>query len=1141
MPTLSRGLRKSLEKVCVRARTVAEDAAGKALQSLAVGESEPHRSMTDDQKSLRNRLRAHGRQLGDKRNVVKGTQQLERLITECAYEQWHRMLFARFLSETQLLIEPVSGEAMSLSEVKELANERGQDWVALAGGFAVRMLPQVFRQGDPVLEVQFFPEDRKELDSLMLSLPLDVFIASDSLGWCYQFWQTEQKEIVNKSGNKIGAEELPAVTQLFTEDYMVDFLVDNTLGAWHAGRVLAANPKLSETAVTEDELRQEVSLVGCRWTYLRFVKGEDGMWAPAAGTFDGWPKMANGITCLDPCMGSGHFVVAMFDRLVALRIAEENLSETDAIAGVIRDNLFGLELDARCTQIGAFNLALSAWRRVGYCALPAMNLACSGAAPNTREAEWVAVAGDNARLRRGMEALYRLFQNAPVLGSLINPSAGEGDLLIAAFHELQPLLEKALAREAADDTSHEMAVTARGLAKAAEILAGQFTLVATNVPYLGRATQDEVLKDFCERVYPEAKSDLATCFVDRSMFFCRAGGSVALVVPQNWLFLGRYKALRKKLLIQASWLSVSRLGPRAFDTISGEVVKAALIQLTCSTPRPSQRFFGLDVSEVQTALAKAESLREDHLMLARQDDQVRNLDARIAFGIEVGMSQLDVVAASYHGQGSRDSSRFMLCWWELPRIAHGWVPLQTTVAASVPFGGAHYCLLWEDGRGKLAANIRAYAAEGSVSPDWNAGLQCWGKPGVLISQTGALAATAYLHHAFDSNSAVIQPSNVGNLPALWAFCSSLEFSEEVRKVDQQLKVTNATLVKVPFDLARWQKVAAEKYPHGLPKPISSDPTQWLFSGHPSGADEPLQVAVARLLGYQWPRQTGSSFADCPALDPDGLEKLADDDGIVPISAAKGEGPAPDRLRELLARAYGNDWNTTKQADLLAQVDFLGATLDEWLRNKFFEQNCALFHNRPFIWSIWDGLPDGFHALVNYHSLAGDGAKGRQTLEKLAFSYVGDWITRQKAEQKGGKEGADGKLAAALHLQEQLKEILKGEPPHDLFVRWKPLHEQAIGWEPDINDGVRVNVRPFMMAKTLNGKSIFRKAPKIKWDKDRGKEPARPKKNFPWFWGWDEETHDFAGGRVFDGNRWNDLHYSNAVKHEARADHNEKRR
>jgi hypothetical protein len=272
---------------------------------------------------------------------------------------------------------------------------------------------------------------------------------------------------------------------------MVDFLLDNTLGAWHAGKVLAANSKLAENAKSEEELRKAVALPGCSWKFLRFIKGKDGRWTPAAGTFDGWPKTARELKCLDPCMGSGHFVAAMFERLVALRMAEEKLDEKATVAAVIRDNLFGLEVDPRCTQIAAFNLALAAWRRVGHSPLPAMNLACSGLAPNTCEAEWLAIVGDNQKLQRGMERLYRLFQKAPVLGSLINPRAGQGDLLVAAFHELQPLLEKALEaeivtgylREGVEDTTRlEMAVTARGLAKAAEILAGQFTLVATNVP-----------------------------------------------------------------------------------------------------------------------------------------------------------------------------------------------------------------------------------------------------------------------------------------------------------------------------------------------------------------------------------------------------------------------------------------------------------------------------------------------------------------------------------------------------------------------------------------------------------------------------------------------------------------------------------
>jgi hypothetical protein len=367
------------------------------------------------------------------------------------------------------------------------------------------------------------------------------------------------------------------------------------------------------------------------------------------------------------------------------------------------------------------------------------------------------------------------------------------------------------------------------------------------------------------------------------------------------------------------------------------------------------------------------------------------------------------------------------------------------------------------------------------------------------------------------------------------------------------------LVQVPFDLAHWQKVAAEKYPDGLPKPFSSDATQWLFNGHPSGADHPLHVAVARLVGYEWPRQTGSSFPNCPALGPDGLEALVDEDGIVCLSPVRGETSAVERLRKLLATALGEEWSSSKERELLLATAVENNAkkpepdLESWLRSSFFIEHCKLFHSRPFIWQIWDGNPQGFGALVNYHKLAAPNGQGRRTLEQLTFTYLGDWIDRQKLDQAEGVNGADDRLAAALDLQVQLKKILEGEPPYDIFVRWKPLHQQAISWDPDINDGVRLNIRPFLSAQLRKGgktgAGILRAKPgTIKWAKDRGKEPMRSKEEFPWFWGWDENSPAIAtdfgapvpgappAGESFDGNRWNDLHYSRAAKEAARARH-----
>jgi hypothetical protein len=791
--------------------------------------------------------------------------------------------------------------------------------------------------------------------------------------------------------------------------------------------------------------------------------------------------------------------------------------------------VFGLEIDPRCTQIGAFNLALAAWRRVGHCPLPAMNLACSGLAPNAKQGDWLKLAGDNDRLQRGMVRLHALFKDAPILGSLIDPSAAGGDLVEADFHELRPLLEKALAQETKDDTAREMAVTAHGLAKAAEILAGQFTLVATNVPYLGRGKQEEVLQDYCEHVHPVAKADLATCFVERCLQFCAGDGSTSVVTPQSWLFLGTYKKLRQRLLEDVQWATVARLGEHAFDSSQAAGAFVALLSFNRAVPNRGHLFMGLDAADQPGSETKAVYLREGELSRIEQAAQSRNPDARIVLGGDIGGPRLNDFANSFLGLGTGDFPHYGRNFWEFPASLDGWTFHQASIYQTLDFGGRECVVAWDFSIDRVGGMDAAERAQ--IHNQDQSGQQAWGKKGVAVALMRELKATLYSGERYEKALTVLIPKNPKHLPAIWACCTASDFNKQVRKLDQKVIVANATVAKIPFNLEHWQKVAAEKYPHGLPKPFSSDSTQWLFNGHPEGSDQPLQVAVARLLGYSWPRQTGSSFTDCPALGSDGLEGLADGDGIVCLSGIMGKASAAERLRELLARAWGKDWNATVLDDLLAQADYAGKTLDDWLRDAFFEQHCALFHNRPFIWHIWDGHKSGFGALVNYHRLT------HASLEKLTYAYLGDWIRRQQATVEAGEAGSDARLQAGKQLQSRLKLILEGEPPYDIFVRWKPLSEQAIGWHPDINDGVRMNVRPFLAQDIPGGKKgagLLRTKPNIKWEKDRGKEPARDKKDFPWCWSWDEETQDFAGvGKEPDGNRWNDCHYTNEFKKRAR--------
>lgn len=1104
MAALTTTERRLLEKKVAEARRIAESGARLAIEQLGVTAPRSRHDLGAEEARLHTRLRARGRQLGDERKPGTGEQEIHRLVEAAAYEHWHRLLFARFLAEGGFLLDPATAVPLALDELEERARIVGRDWLELAVEYARPMLLSVFRPRDPILDLRLPPETRQGLERVLEAIPREAFLAEDSLGWVYQFWQGERKAEVNRSEEKIGADAIAPVTQLFTDDYIVLFLLHNTLGAWW-------------TAKRREE-NKNPELPGYTWEYLRL--NDDG--TPAAGGYDAWPRAARELRVLDPCMGSGHFLAFALPIVVRMRMEEEGISLEDALCAVLRDNLFGIEIDDRCSQIAAFNLALTAWRLAGrQFPLPALNLACSGLHINAPLADWLKLAHGVAPIESALKELFELFSEAPLFGSLIDPrAAGQrvGPLLAPL---LLSALESALGTEDSDYEQQEMVIAARGLLSASRLLMGSYTLVATNVPYLEQRNQATALRTFCARYYGDAKGDLATTFVARLLPSLRPGGVIAAVTPQNWLSLVTYYRFRKTLLSTLRLRLFARLGPQAFEAITGHVVKPALIIVEQLVPNETSNSAGLDVSAHRNTSQKALALRRDGIANGPQVAMIANPKSRIAFGLSHGGPTLGSYCACLAGIMNGDSPRFQRFFWEFPEGNGEWAFQQTTVSRPTAYGGLEKLIYFDAAEGHLRADS-AFRREQLHNSDTR-GKEAWGKRGVAVSQTGDLAASLYGGEKFDSNVAVVIPGDVGHLAAVWAFLKSAEFAREVRKLDPKLNVTNATLGEVPFDLARWQREAKEEMPDGIPGPPSASPAQWPHNGEPRSSNAPLQTAVARLLGYEWPRQTGSSFMDCPALGPDGLEQHAAADGIACLSPLDGQEDAATRLRRLLQAAYGGEWSHEHLKKLIGGE----MSLEEWLRDRFFAEHCELFHQRPFIWHIWDGLKGGFHALVNYHRLCGANGDGRRTLERLTYTYLGDWLRRQEDGVKNGASGAEVRLVAAQHLRAELEKILQGEAPYDIFVRWKPLHEQAIGWEPDINDGIRLNIRPWLMAKThqaaksgTKNACILRAMPKVRLGVDRGKEPARHAESFPWF----------AGN---PGKRDNDIHLTLSEKRAAR--------
>jgi hypothetical protein len=1009
---LSSALRVDLAGAVLAGRRAAEAASRAALDRLGVFDERRPEHLDNEQASLRVGLRAKWRQLGGDREL---------LVAECAYEQWHRLLFARFLAENSLLLHPEFRAPVTLAECEELAGELGEpDGWSVAGRFAAEILPGIFRLDDPCVQLRFAPEGRDALERIVAGLPNGVFAADDALGWVYQFWQKDKKDEVNDSERKIGGADLGPVTQLFTENYMVRFLLENSLGAWWASR------------------HPDSPLIKS-FDYLRF----DDNGEPAAGSFDGWPARVAEVTVMDPCCGSGHFLVEAFSMLWKMRAEEEAVDGVDAQDAVLRDNLFGLELDPRCVQIAMFAVALQAWKAGGgWRQLPVPSIACSGIPVNAPADEWLNLAGEDTRLEAALHRLHRLFSNADTLGSLIDPRRVAGTSAATAeqrafedvdWEEVVPFLEAAVRAERPDPATAVLGLSAVGIAQAAELLSAQYCLVATNVPYL------------------------ATAFIDRCLSLAASNdGCVAAVSPEGWQFLATYETLRVRLLTRCRWRMSAQLGPGAFEAVTGEVVKPVLTVIGSDGAREDTSVALLNTMEAARAAEKARAVRRATVEVVRQRDLLANPRAVISAHALGDRALLEAQATCYQGLSTGENTRYVRMFWEIGSPAGEWDRLMSAPSGTEHFAGRQHYVRWRGPDGVTTRKVGALR-----------GKHAWRRRGVLVGRMGSLSATIYHGELFDDGTGVFIPQDETILPAIWSYAASDQFAADVRKLDTSIKVTNATLAKVPFDVERWRRVAAEEYPDGLPQPSSDDPTQWLFEGRPEASRAPLQVAVGRLVGYRWPDQ--------PEFDD--LAPLADADGIVCLPSVAGEPPAAERLERVLATGFGGAWTPSKPTELLALAGSKKKNLDDWVRDEFFKQHCGLFANRPFVWHVWDGRRDGFSALVNYHRL------DRRMLEKLTYTYLGqDWVERQRAELRDEVPGAEDRLAAALELRRKLEAILEGEAPFDIYVRWKGLHQQPIGWEPDLNDGVRLNVRPFVKA------SVLRASFNLHWKKDRGKNP-----------------------------------------------------
>ena len=578
------------------------------LQIFDIGTSQPVRlegkTAIDQRKSLVAAIRAKN---------LKHAEAVDAVIEEVAYTWFNRLIAVRFMEVNDYLpsrIRVLSSENPAKAEPDFVTNpfdtdlDFTEDEINLIDNLKDNnksdelfqflfikqcnklneILPELFEKTNDytelLLNVSFTDKDGV-VYHLVHDISEDDFNIEkqgqvEIIGWLYQYYNIEPKDKVfsRPSGQKIRKEDIPAATQLFTPDWIVRYMVENSLG-----RTVIHNLKYD---CCPDEEKEKIDVLKEKWKYYleeaeqsqeiidRFRMEESHKYNKGDV-----PPYVNS-TFLDPCMGSGHILVYAFDVFMEI-YRMQGYTDREAVRSILENNLFGLEIDDRATQLAYFSIMMKARsydRRFltrkdenGNPDIPKLNI-CSIQESNSINPEYIELFEE---LQPIAEKLLDEFIDAKEYGSILNLSITKEEIL--------QLEEKYVE---IDNTEYDnffdiakqsgLRTIFAPLLKQAKIMAEKYEVVCTNPPYMGGSGMDKDLSIYVKKNYPDSKSDLFAAFIEKCLQLTKQNCYTSMVTMQSWMFLSSFEKLREKLLLTDT-VNMAHLGARAFDEIGGEVVQ----------------------------------------------------------------------------------------------------------------------------------------------------------------------------------------------------------------------------------------------------------------------------------------------------------------------------------------------------------------------------------------------------------------------------------------------------------------------------------------------------------------------------------------------------------------------------------------
>lgn len=399
------------------------------------------------------------------------------------------------------------------------------------------------------------------------------------IGWLYQYYNEEFKEetyALLKKNVKVTKERIPSATQLFTPDWIVRYMVENSLGR------LVINGQCAADSESERIEKEKAYAEKMGWKYYLPEATQEPDVRAQIQKLSTDPQSLTTIKVIDPCMGSGHILVYAFDVLIQIYEAS-GISQRDAAQQILKNNLYGLDIDDRAAQLAYFAVMMKARqydRRIFTRGIQPHLYALQNSQPMHEEG-WAYFGPEEPLAFR----LWQAFTDAKTLGSLVPV-----DLTLDELAQLRNRLTEMDAASTLGSLSAQAYVgqildTFAPLIELAEILIQKYDVVITNPPYMGSSNMDKPLSNFVKKQYPDSKSDLFAVFIERCKEMVKENGYQAMITQHAWMFLSSYEKLRKKLL-QIDTINMAHLGPRAFDEIGGEVVQTtSFILQNCHVPK----------------------------------------------------------------------------------------------------------------------------------------------------------------------------------------------------------------------------------------------------------------------------------------------------------------------------------------------------------------------------------------------------------------------------------------------------------------------------------------------------------------------------------------------------------------------------